>query len=286
MRGGSSSTGRLVVRDYSDQRYENKLFTKKQTERAPLALIIFVLTVSFLIPSLVLFIISPWFFVKQVKFEGRNFEPEQLLKESTETFLNQRRYGIIPMRHRLFIQPKTLEAELLSHHPLDAASVKINGDELLITVKEKPTGVMVVGKNTSVFADLNGSIIRLATPEEIEQAKNDSSPLPYLKLVIDASIMTDVGTKLFDSEILQSANSLKNKFEVQTGIETRSFSLPRANANWMTVYLNDGREIYIDLKRDLDPQILKLLVLIKEKGTELKAAKYIDLRYQDRIYYK
>ncbi len=55
--------------------------------------------------------------------------------------------------------------------------------------------------------------------------------------------------------------------------------------NTVKIKLNNGPEVYFNLKNDYSEQVNSLLILENELKSELQGKKYIDLRYGDKIFF-
>ena len=82
--------------------------------------------------------------------------------------------------------------------------------------------------------------------------------------------------------ILKIQKNLSDNFQI-TISEANIVSTKRLN-----IKTNENWEIYIGLDSDIDSQITKLDLLLKEEvlAEKRKKLEYIDLRFQDRAYYK
>lgn len=50
--------------------------------------------------------------------------------------------------------------------------------------------------------------------------------------------------------------------------------------------LNDGPEVYFDSTRPIEPQVMKLKSTVEHELPDVKGITYIDLRFEDRVFYK
>ena len=53
----------------------------------------------------------------------------------------------------------------------------------------------------------------------------------------------------------------------------------------LNIYTDAGLALYFSLDRDLNAQLYKLVALINKQLVDLSQLAYIDLRYENRLYY-
>ncbi|MEI7741074.1 MAG: hypothetical protein WCJ29_01065 [bacterium] len=275
---------RPTIRDYSESNFERG--TVKDNKFKTRLIISAVIVVIFMIGFSILLIKSPWFFVREVKISGLKFLSEDPVIKTVNDVLDEKLYGIIPKRHRLFVDTEEIKSKLLKDYAFSTAKVGESGGIVQVEISERPTGVLVTDGKNPIFTDLQGIMVRTASEDEkILIGKSDVS-LPFLVIFAETALDNKPGDKIFSETFLSSYENLKLHFEVETGLVVQAYELPRANASWIKIRLADKREVYVDTARTIDSQIKKLLALMKTKGETLDAVSYIDLRFPDRVYYK
>jgi hypothetical protein len=272
------------VRDYSGQSYLNPIFPSKKRGLGIWLVVIFAASILFGSAALVLF--SPWLNINKIEIIGIKNINEPEMRAFVNTDLDTKILKIFRNKHRWFFNSERLRIGLERQFGLEWASIELKSDVLTISVKEKPTGVLLSDGERYVFADLSGILTRSATETEMTIAKEKGLEAPFLIINVETKFTDEAGAQAFTEKFLSNFESLKLRFETETGLGLDHFSIQRLKADWVKAVLGNKQEIYFDLNRDVELQIQKLLALIKDKKKEVEAASYIDLRFEDRIYYK
>lgn len=96
------------------------------------------------------------------------------------------------------------------------------------------------------------------------------------------------GDEAENAPLLNANNSQR---EIQRTV-TREKEIEAPCENYLTtikslnVRLRDGQEIYFDSTRPIEGQIEKLKVSLAQELPDMKGIEYIDLRFEDRVFYK
>jgi hypothetical protein len=277
-------SARPVIRDFSDPGYAR--VKPQQKSQWGKVIVISLASILCVVGTLTLVTRSPWFFVHDIKIDGLEFVSESAVRDTVNEVLDTKRYGYFPERHRMFVDMNAIKEELQKDFAFSEVTVGERGGVVSVGVRERPTGVFVTDGKHQIFTDLEGIVIRDADDSEKDLVGKSGTSLPFLLLFVESELDVKPGDRLFSDDLLPNYQSLKLHFEVETGLPVYQYLLPRPNASWMKIRLADKREIYIDMTRAIEPQIQKLLTLMKTKGKELDTVSYVDLRYNDRVYFK
>ncbi|MFH0928127.1 MAG: hypothetical protein V1821_01500 [bacterium] len=272
------------VRDFSGQSYLNPIFPSKRRPSRVWIVVIFLILIVFGGAALLLF--SPWLNINRLEIHGLKNVSESEMTTFINDALDTQTLKLFRNRHRWFFNAAKLGAELEKRFGLEWVKIERKSDTLIIVLKEKPTGVLLTDGVRFVFADLNGLLTRDATASEINVAKEKGLEAPFFILNVETAFTEQAGTEVLTEKFLSNLESLKLRFETETGLGLDHFSIQRLKSDWVKAVLSDKREVYFDLNRDTELQIQKLLALIKDKKKEVEQASYIDLRFEDRIYFK
>lgn len=84
-----------------------------------------------------------------------------------------------------------------------------------------------------------------------------------------------------NSSLLDTGETVKRKKEVD--VPCKDYLSVMKDLH---VRLNDGPEVYFDATRPIEPQITKLTSTLEHELPDVKGVTYIDLRFEDRVFYK
>jgi hypothetical protein len=109
-----------------------------------------------------------------------------------------------------------------------------------------------------------------------------------LVLLIKDYSQTDfyLGKQVFEQGIVNFISQIKQGLFSETGIKVLDFTIPSFPYKDLKVMTSEGWYIIFDLEGDLKSQFLALKAALEEKIKDRQGLEYMDLRIENRIYYK
>jgi len=97
-----------------------------------------------------------------------------------------------------------------------------------------------------------------------------------------------LGKKIFEQRIVDFISQARQGLSSEIGLTALDFNVLSFPPKDLKVMTNEGWYIIFDLEGDIKNQLLSLKAALEEKilGEERKNLEYIDLRIENRIYYK
>ena len=181
------------------------------------------------------------------------------------------------------ISKKELKSKILKNYPqIEQLNVKKNlPDKLILEIKERSAVAVFClpaqTGETCFLIDRNGVIF--------EPYNNFSEEKMIIRLTESSPLKEGLGTEVIKVNFIDSAlkiqKNLKENFQINVK-ESIFISPVRLN-----VKTADGWEIYFSLESDIDLQITKLNLLLKQEipPENWKDLEYIDLRFS-KVFYK
>lgn len=213
---------------------------------------------------------SPQFQVTAVEIYGN----EKVKSEDIEGLI------VLAASNRIFlINRDKLQNKILSKFPaIESAVVKKKFPHtIVLTVKEREIFMTFCTSqklNSCFHMDMNGIIFE------------PSQDIPVGSMIVikkpDGTI--SLGTEAVGKNIIVMISRIENdlKSNFQIGVKEAVIS------NYLIIKTSEGWQIYFDPTADIDLQIAKINILLKDKISpeDRKKIQYIYLQYQDRAYYK
>lgn len=285
----------LQKKRYDAHRFSNPYFQK--TPRRNWRLIVTLTGISLGILCLIrVTLASPFFAIQRIHIEGtETIAPEEIEQKAWEQ-LRRSHLLIFEGTNRFLYDEQDLRDALSSGYAFETLEVartcdlRGGGCEIRVIVKEKTSQLVWVSGDRLYLVDLHGTATRELTPPETEEWK---SPIPPQESQVkrfpvfsdvNASPVSIGGSVLTETEV---SNILS--FERQLGqmsIPFSRISIDRLAGKWMAIKTLDGYDILIDAVGNVDEQILRLSVLLRDTVKDTKNLQYVDLRFGDHIYYK
>jgi hypothetical protein len=96
----------------------------------------------------------------------------------------------------------------------------------------------------------------------------------------------ELGKEIFSEDLMTSVLKIRNDLDSEMNIKTLSFDVSTFPVKDLKVITNESWYVLFDAERDIKSQLLGLKAALKEKIKDRKNLEYIDLRIENRIYYK
>lgn len=227
---------------------------------------------------------------------GQKISDEQI-KNYIFSVFSKNGFLIFPQNNFFVFRKKTAENALKENLNLDKVSIKKYPFKLKIIMEEKTpaanlalleknfnepesnlNGTSSVARNIKYryyLIDKRGDIL-----EEIKEIN------PRLPLIYNEKELPQY--PYLTKEKLSFILDLFQKFSQRTkAIEILSFGVGDNKESKLTVVTSENWKIYFDFNEDIRKQLDKLFLILEEKVRSQKNnLEYLDLRFEDRIYYK
>lgn len=267
----------MALKTYRDQyRFKKQ---KRLVRRALLNLLIFG---AFSYATIYLLFFANGFDVRSIAIKGNETVPAEDLRTTINKSLD-RKIFFIAIRSNIFLAPLGgLEKAIAENYPKIEAPVmkRIFFHGLELTIKErKPTGIWCLNNQGDCFYfDQNGIAF--------QKAPKTSG---FLLLTVDdfrdrtIQLGKTIATDDWIKAVITARDTLwKNNFQVD------KFIIPVGSFDEFQTATSAGWKIFFSTKSDIKAQIDAAAGFIEQKLTpdKLSKLKYIDLRIDDKIYFK
>jgi cell division protein FtsQ len=226
---------------------------------------------------------SSYFQIEKIEVSGtEKISPEEI-KLIIDDQIKNSRFLIFKQNNIFLFNKMKAYQKINSQYALEHIEIrKKMPNTILVGIKEK-TAALILGSNDRFYEiDVNGAAIREIFNEEKEKIKNDKQ----LLIVYDESNQeVNIKEKIFEPNTIQFIIALKNNLSEKTNIKIATLKIPNRESNEIKVLTEKGYYIYFRSDKDVLPQIEKLNLTLN-KIEEQKNLEYIDLRFEDRVYYK
>lgn len=314
-----------VVRSYSFSERHRKTFdgSFRAPSKNRFSLIWRLLAIFFvLVLAVFFFLCSSFFHIKTTEIEGlKNTDYQEvkdlLLKQEEEKFLFFSGKNLL-----LFNKNKLISS--LNEFNFVKIEVKKQWwkRSLLLKIEERQSAIIFRENGRYFLADQDGNIINshpdcenlkrhlevvevrdsdttttttleinpLENPDQsdclnLDDTYRRENPYPLIENFAAEKVKEDQKKINLDSGYIDFCLNIYNDLDENSGFGLKSFILDEESYNSVKIKLNNGLEVYFNLKNDYKEQIGNFFTLKNEIKSQLEGKKYIDLRYGDKIFY-
>lgn len=223
---------------------------------------------------------SPIFRITKIEVSGLQNIPRDYLEDKIIKWqLEQRRFLIFKQDNLFFFSKSWLRRNIESKYALDELKVsKKLFHTLEVNVKEKLPKLVWVTQDKYFYIEINGTI---------SSETNKDKLISNLPIVHDGENKSvSIGETLISDKIVDFIDKLNNKLRKQTKISINNYVFPERKSTQVNAITNEGWSIYFEANHDLDTQIKNLQDALDKKIKNTKSLEYIDLRVENRVYFK
>ncbi|MBI2669985.1 MAG: hypothetical protein HYX20_02500 [Candidatus Yanofskybacteria bacterium] len=263
------------------QKYKDELKTKKH-KKLVFKLAIFLTTGIAIFAGLIyLSFFAGIFDVRSINIDT----PDGLhdsLSDAVNDWLDAGFWGLIRRNNIFFISSAKLTSRLAEQFP-KLESIKISADLphglLLSATERKPTGIWCqINQDQCFYFDKNGIAFSETQP---------SSGFLITNVIDKRTRDISLGRQVVADDWLRSIILVKELL-AKTDVDISEFSIPADSFDEFDAKTAEGWKIMFSVQTDIEKQISALATFLKEKikPNPRPDLQYVDLRIQDRIYYK
>ena len=259
-------------KDISPKKFARRSYDEEKKRKIPLFTLIFFLLIIIFFGWLLIF--SPYCKIKLISqiedYESVRFSSKEL-EDIVKKISQEKYFFLIPKNSLIFFPTKKLEIILNQDRRVEEFTIrKIAPDILKINLKVfEPQAILLdfdqeyylINKNGDKIIKIKSSAPLDSFPlieNKIEQRKNFISIIKFIKATAES----------FDFRIV------KIEIYQDRGVETIKAI---TSENW---------DIYFDEKEEVEKRISNLFLVLREKIKDRKNLSYIDLRFENKVFYK
>lgn len=228
--------------------------------------------------------------VRTIDISGAEIASQDELKAAVENWLSGGFWGIERNRNLLFLSVRGLVRELTAKFPrIDFAEAKKelpHGLKISIT-ERKPAGIWCFVVSAKSFGNTQDKCFYFDKSGVAYAESGWSSGFLVLNVIDYRGMEVNLGSRVASEEGVGNIIIAK-KLLPKIGIDAAEFSIPSGSFDEFDAETAEGWKILFSNSTDIAKQITSLGILFRDKlpAEKRTGLQYIDLRIQDRIYYK
>lgn len=288
---------RVQLSRYRSRPFQNPYFQSKSKRKLwPLALAGLLLGGT--IAGVSFFLTSPLFAVTSVRIEGAESINPIEIRQVVTGYLDEPALVFFRSNNRFLFHEDALRSRLSKQFAFDSLSITVHPPEVDVVVKEKISTFLWQNDKRTFLIDDQGIVIREITDAERTALVNPpplQGPVPagqvlnvapkFLSFVDAAPAQIDVGKPVLPADEVGRILAFAKHLDDQK-IAVDRFVLDRTVGTWMKAVTVVGYDILFDPNLDVDTQANNLAIVLHDKIPDPSKLQYVDLRFDDHIYFK
>lgn len=270
---------------YINYGYRDAIKEKRKRRKVRIAFLIVSSLVGLIIFVFYVLFFSEWFLIKEVEISGYEETSESDIRNLVDDYLNKRYLldYIKPFSNILFASSDNIGHSIKQNFPIiESADVSkhLFGKNLTIEINEREAiGIWCKNESNKCFYfDKEGVMFKpaLRFSGEIFLTIEDNRGRDF-----------NLADSFDDKELFEKVNLTRSILDELKFIGYSNFFLPKGSFEFW-IKIKEGWHIYLDKESDISIQLVSLKKLLEEKLPESRrqTLEYIDLRVNNRIYYK
>jgi len=283
----------------SSVRYRNPFHIKKGLFNFKVFKVINIILIIGILACLYFFIFSNFYNITNIEVFGNQIISADDILDITNNYLATNKLFIFKNRNIFIFNKNEFKKKINQAILLDDIKIeKILPNTIRLTLKEKNVALKWISNDQEYLIDRQGIIIKriykLTTPEIFQinkPAQSTNSALTadnYLIVKNSANNDANLGDKVLNPENIDFIFKLKEQTDKLGYFQIKDVLVPNNLPQFIIIETNSGWQVFFNLADNLDDQINRLNVLIRDKikKENLNRLEYIDLRLGESVYYK
>lgn len=288
------------IKDYHRKQYNNPFFQKTKkgifsrrrsrhshhgSWRVKLAVFLFIVLVG----AAVYFVFfSQYFVIRNIQISGVEKISQDDLHSLIDSQLATRRFFIFNQDNIFVFDEKTAEKIIDGKYALNSLKIdKSLPGTLKISLEEKKPAIIWKTADKFYLVGGDGAIINEISPEEVSGYQGNQPGVKMAVVFDDSNASVSTKDEILTSRVVQNINDLQNYLSQTTGLQILNLEMANHDDPTIKCLTGEGWEAYFSFVNDLNAQVNKLKVFLEEKNqAERRGLQYVDLRFEDRVYYK
>ena len=284
------------------KKYQSGMFTnpyfQSQTPKRLWFSIFIGLFFGFSIGLTSFFFTSPFFHLEFIRIQGVTQIPPAKIQASVQDYLSERSFFLFFHRNQFLFDEETIKTRLQKLFSFKSIEITKEQKTVVIQVEEREGKIVLESKNIPYLLGEEGIVVRhieegeyelFLHPPQKEGPMTSGGLIPQKRTVIRLVDLTQMTPAI--GEVFLSQNSIAAILRFAEGLEESEIAIEKMEINkdigfWITVQTKQGYDLLFDLEHDPSLQLQNLNTALKKTIEDPSHLEYIDLRFDDRVYFK
>ncbi len=284
-------------RDYQKKDYRNPFFPKLKAKKSHRGKkFAFILIILIIIIGLYFLNASDYFTIKDIQISGNETISENAIKTIIQQQLEKRRFLFFRQSNIFFFNSRQAKKELKNNYFFEEVKIKRKFfDTLTVNVREKITAIVWLTEGKSYFLDLDGIAIKEIKAEDLvvqpgkegtESMRARVSQEGYPGVYDQSNSPVTIGQNVINKGLADFIVKLTELINTQADFETSHYTISSPFAEQITLVTTEGWQAHFRTTNPADLQANRLFLILSQKVEDRSKLEYIDLRFEEKIFYK
>jgi len=291
----------MAQKDYSKKDFKNPYFSKIKSGRQLKHKFWLILITTFIIAG-AYFIISGdrsvnFLEIKKIEVAGagKNVNQQEIESLASQQF-EQKRFWLFSQKNVLFFNKKQLKASLAGSYLFSDIKIKkrIPG-KIIIIIKEKDLSLVWMSGSEKYYLDLEGVVVKQIDSEqsEAQQLKDGTSVIRagivnenYAIVYDQSNSSVSLGQSAIKPQLANFITELHNRLQSDANLESSYYSIASPFSDQIILTTVEGWQVYFRTTDTVSSQISRLITILQQRVDNRSRLEYIDLRFQEKVFYK
>lgn len=268
---------RKIKRDYQQSEFKNPYFDHKRQHHSGGFNTKFYLKLIFGVFFVYVLFYSNLLKIDVVEVSGLDMISNSQFRQTVDQSLNDARWWLFPHGHMFFFSKNKLSRTIENEYGLESLMINRGWKRLDISIQERISYLILFNRQKFYFVDQGGQVTQQLTKE---QAVQYWDRFPILNINQEE---IDIGDQLISGQMVNFLLRLNEKI-MASPLRKQGFE---SNGEQEVIFLaKEGWRAYFDINSDLDIAMENLLLVLNEKIEDQSQLEYIDLRFDNKVFYK
>ncbi len=286
---------RYRKRDYQRKSFKNPFFPKKGTAKKKIKIFFFIVFFVFFAFSLYYLNITDFLKIKNIEISGNEKISSKQIRYAVENQMTQHRWLIFKQHNVLFFNKSRLKKELENNYALEKIRIeKSLFSGIKVEVKEKTFSAIMSCLNSYYYLDYSGIAVKKIDFSDvvIQQQENNTEVIrPQINLGEYPLIYNQnneeikIGEAATSNKIIELILNLNEEFE-NADFSISHYEIANSYAKDITLVTKEGFKVNFSTEKQASDQAELLSYILDQKVENRDKLQYIDLRFEEKIFYK
>jgi hypothetical protein len=264
---------------YQSRRFRNPYFQHVQKKNF-VPLIAGICVVAGAIGLTCFLLASPRFAYANVTVEGTTTIAPEDVSSVVRSYLGQSSAIVFKRSNRFLFRPDALRKELGTRFAFESLEIATEQSNIHVVVKEKTSQLLWTSMGRTYVVARDGLVIR-----ELAEAEKSDQAAIFASFTDLNDVAVTIGQQVMTPDEIDAIFRFHDHLRAQL-IPFHETRMDRQIGKWVNIITDVGYGILIDPSADIDIQATNLDTVLRESVPDQTKLEYVDLRFDDHVYYK